>query len=334
MNDPRIVRGNTYAAKVLTTSLKQEQQQQQKEKLRKVKQEENKRKILDNIRVSTPPPVEGRCHAFIQTENYLEELTDKPDEADAETQTQPFMDRPVSPLFVRSKTGHDATTQIEIGDLFDFDLEVEPILEVLCGKTIQNSMLELMQEEELEGIRREQEEFEAIRNIELAEVQRLEADARRKLQEKERRVQQEKKRLKERLELEEKIAARAFSNQYLSSLHTGVMEELFEDGYFYDPIKKEIEENVMKEIITGLKNRVQSYDLAQNMLEEILVQAGVKAKDMQKKSEECRKIKREQERREMELLALKKKEEEEAAAAARKAAEEAEAAAENQEVEE
>ena len=60
------------------------------------------------------------------------------------------MDRPASPLFVRAKTGVDVVTQILPGDLFDFDLEVEPVLEVLVGKTIHVAMLELMQEEELE----------------------------------------------------------------------------------------------------------------------------------------------------------------------------------------
>lgn len=43
-------------------------------------------------------------------------------------------------------------TQIQPGDLFDFDLEVEPILEVLVGKTLHVAMLELMQEEELEVV--------------------------------------------------------------------------------------------------------------------------------------------------------------------------------------
>jgi hypothetical protein len=88
----------------------------------------------------------------MQTEDFLEELTDKPIEIDAETQTQAFMDRPASPLFVPARTGQDVVTQILPGDLFDFDLEVEPILEVLVGKTLHVSMLELMQEEELEVI--------------------------------------------------------------------------------------------------------------------------------------------------------------------------------------
>jgi hypothetical protein len=51
------------------------------------------------------------------------------------------MDRPESPLFVKAKTGRDVETQIESGDLFDFDLEVEPILEILVGKTLHVSML-------------------------------------------------------------------------------------------------------------------------------------------------------------------------------------------------
>jgi hypothetical protein len=40
------------------------------------------------------------------------------------------MDRPPTPLFMPSKSGVDVFTQIEGGDLFDFDAEVEPILEV------------------------------------------------------------------------------------------------------------------------------------------------------------------------------------------------------------
>ena len=35
------------------------------------------------------------------------------------------------------KTGVDAATQVEDGELFDFDAEVEPILEVLVGKTLE-----------------------------------------------------------------------------------------------------------------------------------------------------------------------------------------------------
>ena len=55
----------------------------------------------------TPPAVDGRVHADAQTENFLEELTDRPVEAQAETQTEPFLDRPPSPLFMPAKSGVD-----------------------------------------------------------------------------------------------------------------------------------------------------------------------------------------------------------------------------------
>lgn len=70
----------------------------------------------------------------IQTDLYLEELTDVVPEADNATQTDAFLDRPPTPVFVPHKTGTDAVTQIEAGELFNFDYEVDPILEVLVGK--------------------------------------------------------------------------------------------------------------------------------------------------------------------------------------------------------
>ena len=63
----------------------------------------------------TPEPVDGRKHIDIQTDAYLEELTDTVPEVDNNTQTDAFLDRPPTPLFVPQKSGLDATTQIENG---------------------------------------------------------------------------------------------------------------------------------------------------------------------------------------------------------------------------
>ena len=53
----------------------------------------------------------------VQTELYLEEITDRVEEADIQTQTDAFLDRPSTPLFVPAKTGMDMATQIEEGDV-------------------------------------------------------------------------------------------------------------------------------------------------------------------------------------------------------------------------
>lgn len=323
MYDSRVVRGNTYSAKILSSSLNNEINPNPTKRF----PSKDGKKTYGIRRSSTPPPVDGRSHMVMQTEDFLEELNDRPIEQDAETQTAPFMDRPASPLFVRAKIGFDVQTQIEAGDLFDFDLEVQPILEVLVGKTLHVSMLEIMQEEELDAIRLQQEEFETIRNIELAEVQRLEAEIKRKAMEKERRIQQEKKRLEERRQLEETIAARQFSNQFLGDLHVNVFDSLEEQGHFYDPVQREIEEIFMADLLQGLQTQSSAYEVASTIAMELLENARVKAKQFEKeciqKREELKaRLAKEEEER-------KKREEEERLRreAEAKAAEEAELAA-------
>ena len=170
----------------------------------------------------------------VQTELYLEELTDRVEETDVQTQTDAFLDRPPSPLFIPPKTGVDIATQILEGELFDFDLEVRPILEVLVGKTLEQALMEVMEEEELDLLRDHQRSFEDLRNAELAEMQRLEEGARRREAEKAARMEEQRKMVAAQKETAEKIAARAFAQSYLSGLVPAVFNSLSDGGFFYD----------------------------------------------------------------------------------------------------
>jgi len=77
-----------------------------------------KRRVQQQLqRVRTPDPVEGRQHVDVQTELYLEELSDRVEEADVECQTDAFLDRPPTPLFIPAKTGVDCETQILDGEV-------------------------------------------------------------------------------------------------------------------------------------------------------------------------------------------------------------------------
>lgn len=58
------------------------------------------------------------------------------------------------------------------------------MLEVLVGKTIEQSLEEVMEEEELASLKAQQRAFEELRNNELAEVQRLQEQERRRREEK------------------------------------------------------------------------------------------------------------------------------------------------------
>ena len=76
-----------------------------------------RRKAREQLRTRTPEPVDGRRHTDVQTEVYLEEITDRVVEAEVCTQTDAFLDRPPTPLFIPAKTGMDVATQIEEGDV-------------------------------------------------------------------------------------------------------------------------------------------------------------------------------------------------------------------------
>lgn len=95
----------------------------------------------------------------IQTDVYLEEISDRPKEKDMDTQTDPFLDRPPTPKFIPAKTGVDVGTQIDPELVFNFDAEVEPILSVLIAKTLEQSMMEVREEEELANMKKHQVMF-------------------------------------------------------------------------------------------------------------------------------------------------------------------------------
>ena len=220
------------------------------------------------------PPVDNRKHMDIQTEAYLEELSDRVVEADIDTQTDAFLDRPSAPIFVPMKTGVDRDTQIYEGDLFDFDVEVDPILEVLVGKTLEQSMLEVMEEEELAAMKEHQDHFEQIRNVELAETQRVEEAEKRRFEEKERRVAQEQARVQREAQIREKVAAHKFSKGYLQELHSAVFHNLRETGFFYNPLEREVTTDFLPWLVAEVQARVQRVAVGR-ALADSLIEAAV-----------------------------------------------------------
>ena len=58
------------------------------------------------------------------------------------------------------------------------------MLEVLVGKTLEQSLLEVLEEEELADLRQQQRMYEELRNAEMAEQQRLEEQNRRLVKDK------------------------------------------------------------------------------------------------------------------------------------------------------
>ncbi|XP_063185495.1 radial spoke head protein 3 homolog [Chroicocephalus ridibundus] len=269
MYDRRVVRGNTYALQVVPVSTQPSPLEIQRQREARKKALARKR-AKEQMQPRTPEPVEGREHIHVQTELYLEEISDRIIEVDTECQTDAFLDRPATPLFIPAKTGKDVATQIEEGELFDFDIEVKPILEVLIGKTVEQALLEVMEEEELAHLRARQRAYAELRNAELAEAQRLEEQDRRYREEKERRKRQHMQMLQKQKETTEKIAARAFSQHYLADLVPSVFNNLRDSGFFYDPVERDIETEFLPWLMTEVEETLERKVLGRTVLDSLI----------------------------------------------------------------
>ena len=75
-----------------------------------------------------------------------------------------------------------------------------------------------------------------------------------------------------RLEKEtaEKLAAKAFAKSYLADLVPSVFNNLRENGYFYDPVQRDLETGLMPWIMENSINQMNNLSLGRLMLDSLL----------------------------------------------------------------
>ncbi|XP_014612427.1 PREDICTED: radial spoke head protein 3 homolog B isoform X2 [Polistes canadensis] len=276
MYDRRVIRGSTFAAPppALIDGEQSIAARQAEARRRHLARKRAQAQICRVIRSGSPPAIPGRKHEPVQTEFYLEELFEKPDELEVGTQTDYFLDRPPTPKYCLVKTGEDVSTQIEPGDLFDFDLEIQPIVEVIVGKTIEQALIEVLEEEEVAALREQQRRFRELRAAERAEANRLKEQERRLREEKDFCLKQHEEAVKIQQETEDRVAAAVLLTGYIAELLPAVLEGLKMSGFLLDEIKADVEEGfmpwLMKEVKKEMGNMIESRELLMVIIKEIL----------------------------------------------------------------
>lgn len=269
MFDPRVIRGPAHPH----YHRKPDQSCHEASAMKKV--HKGKVKSAKSPLVISSEPSTTRKHLDVQTDAYLEEFVEKLSEYDMDTQTDPFLDRPPTPLFIPQKSGPDVGTQIEEGDLFNFDEEVESMLEVLVGRTVEQSVMEVMEEKQLANLHAYQEHFEQIRVAELVATQRMEAAERRIIEEKKKRIQQEKKRLDEEQKVKEKTEVQMYVRSYLKNMTDSIFHTLQKLNYFYDPVEREVEELYLPFLMNEIDKEMTNINIARCTLKHMVEQAAV-----------------------------------------------------------
>lgn len=253
MHDRRIARGSTHASMVIPAGnhpdalfLEKKKEQQRRAKMQQ--EEEQKRRAEEYVQrdIKTPDPIPGRVNLDIQTEPFVENLTDKPTEFEIGVQSDFYIDRPPTPLFVPQKIGEDVSTQVEKDDpVYEFNDIVEPILGVLCFNTIEQAQMEVYEEHEFANSEHHKREFEKVRNLKLIEAQRLQAAETRRKQEIERRRNQVKARLIYKINAHQKYTSRQIAKKFLSNVCPSTLQLLKDQGTLVEPLGVLLHEQIV-----------------------------------------------------------------------------------------
>lgn len=173
MFERRVVRGNTYSSYVMSKEEEFLQKVGQKAPVARgaVQRNHIDTKIQNSFNQtseadapisngSKPPP--GKAFAGCYTDEAVLYMTDLPPVHDATTQTDFIIEREIPELiYIHEIDPNKATskeTQIYPGEPpFDFNYEAEPILQVLMTRILEESRIEVLEEQELQAMKQRQE---------------------------------------------------------------------------------------------------------------------------------------------------------------------------------
>lgn len=264
VRDPRVVRGNTYSkpgpAEISGPPLPQKNP--------------NTRFIKPTIPSIFDVKPEVSKHIPVDISSFLVEDKKPVSVVDVNTQTNEFKDRPPTPEYVPKKTGVDASTQIEPEDqLFDFDAEIGPLLEVVASKTLEQSLLEVEEEAELKRIRRRQEELTQIQKRRRQKISELERQKRVEWDDKQDRVAREQDRVAKETVVYKKVGSLNLMKTIISSLRGQVYDTMVETGFFQDPTEVEVKQLFMPWLIEQAATKVEAIGVSLKAVDSIVARA-------------------------------------------------------------
>lgn len=297
--DKRVHRGNTYSMytqNAIKEAIATAEQQPDHKPVRKRLQKESS--IFETT--VTPParvPVDLTKH-LVAPEIAVEVTV-------VEAQTDEFLPETPPEQYQPQKTGMDVSTQVEDGELFHFDKEVDPILDVLINKTLEQSIMEVEEEHEFTRMSEFKGEWHERQKVMMANWVKC-VDEERFLWQKKEEIKaqaREQKRREARVLL--KIQALAVAKQHLSGLVSTTVSNMKEIA-FPDMQGMAIDRLFLPQLFSRVKQEVQSIQEARQHTDELIKHVVQSHLDSNAKALEAQREKnRELERRHLEELQIR-----------------------------
>mmetsp|Transcript_29483 Transcript_29483/g.28201 ORF Transcript_29483/g.28201 Transcript_29483/m.28201 type:complete len:442 (+) Transcript_29483:141-1466(+) len=221
------------------------------------------------------------CSEELDLSKYLTEETEKiPISKPAESQTDEFDNRPPTPDYVPRKTGVDTSTQIiDTTELFNFDEEIDPILEIITKKVIEQALAEVNAEEELSALGESILNHEKSASVEKAWIKEKERDAVDLLLLKENEVKVVSANNKAKHETTVKVAALQAMRQLMDDIVDGATNELLRNGDWSNPLIVNAQASAVA-LMEESRITMESYNSAEEVMDELLAEAHTRYTEM------------------------------------------------------
>ena len=272
MNDKRIRRGNNYSAyKKLESHEKRlnpekktrfklkKKKQATKTELKYLKKEKNKRRSIFFVEalnlVKSQNKKKTSKGVFVEHEKRLQ--TNLPEFYEKETMTEVPLKKKEINLEYTFEYGIDKEIQVEETEIFNFEKEIEPLVEILKRRILEDSFVEVLRETEIEKLQNKQKMLKIVNKMEKDKLKFFINEKKKKMVEK-KKIQKLFQRKKiEKMRVHEKMVSREYSKKYISILENNFKDYLniFDKGikgfdfiYINDNYKFYLEKNILVEI--------------------------------------------------------------------------------------
>lgn len=191
--------------------------------------------------------VKGHVGPDVDLSQYLVAKDDGvlPQKKTVVSQTDAFKDRPPSPAYKPRKTGIDGETQVEdVRELFDFDVESAPIVNVIVSKTLEQAIFEVRHEEELKALEEVADAFQQDMVQEKQWQQQREGETEAEMKKHTSEMKKAMDRKKEEGLVRRAVAGTACMQQLLPGIFENAVNDLYRDEVWFPPEREDIEVNV------------------------------------------------------------------------------------------
>lgn len=133
-------------------------------------------------------------------------------------------------------------TQVDNAMVFQFDSDVLPVLETVISKTLEQSLLEVRQEEEMEFMRRRMEEMKANKKAHKNVMKQRQLEEKELEHVKNMLLAQHALSVRAQKQVQAKIASRTYAKEFIRRLDRQVFEKATENNFFEAPIERSVRE--------------------------------------------------------------------------------------------